>query len=163
MAEIWDLLDKDGRDTGIRWPREDHYKIPEGLYHPCVEIWVRAGDKLLITKRHPEKQEGLKFDVPGGAVVSGESILDGAIRELYEEVGIFSDADSLSHLGSVAVDNVYAASYLLRLDRLPELTLQSTEVVGYRLVTKDELEEMSDQLTRGTRRRYLLYKNVIFE
>lgn len=162
MAEFWDLLDKDGNNIGIKWTRENRNKIPDGLYFPCVEIWVMVGDRLLITKRHPDKHEGLKYDVPGGAVVSGESIPTGAIRELSEEVGLFATTDRLIHLGCVTVDKVYATSYLLRLEELPQIILQPSEVVGYKLVTADELEEMSDQLTKGTHRRYLLYKDQIF-
>lgn len=163
MVEIWDLLDKDGRHTGIRWSRDDRHNIPDGLYFPCVEIWVTVGDKLLITQRHPDKHEGLKYDVSGGAVVSGENMLDAAIRELSEEVGIITDVSSLLYLGSVTVGKAFASSYLLRLEALPEVTLQPAEVVGYRLVTETELEDMTDQLTEGTHRRYLLYKKSIFK
>ncbi|MBQ8414723.1 MAG: NUDIX domain-containing protein [Clostridia bacterium] len=162
MAEIWDIVDKDGHDTGMRCIRGEGKKIPNGLYHPCVEIWVVIDDRLLITQRHPDKHEGLKYDVPGGAVVSGEAISDGAMRELYEEVGILTSLSELVYLGALAVDNVYAASYLLRLDSLPTLTLQAAEVVGYKTVTAEELENMSAELTKGTWRRYNLYKNKLF-
>lgn len=161
MAEIWDIVDSEGRDTGIRVSR-DGGNIPDGLYHPCVEIWVRVGDRLLITHRHPDKHEGLKYDVPGGAVISGESITVGAVRELSEEVGILADADSLVPLGVMTNGNVYAVSYLLCLELLPALSLQSTEVVGYRLVTKEQLEAMMDDLTWGTKNRYSIYKDKIF-
>lgn len=162
MAEIWDLVDKDGNYLDEKWQRGDPNKIPEGVYHPCVEVWVKIEDKILITQRHPQKSEGLKYDIPGGAVVSGESILEGAVRELCEEVGISVSADKLKLLGTTVNGDVYAASYLLTLDALPELTLQSTEVVGYMLVTQEKLEEMTDQITKGTNRRYLIYKNIIF-
>ena len=162
MAEIWDLVDKDGNYLDEKWQRGDPNKIPEGVYHPCVEVWVKIEDKILITQRHPQKSEGLKYDIPGGAVVSGESILEGAVRELCEEVGISVPADKLKLLGTTVNGDVYAASYLLTLDALPELTLQSTEVVGYMLVTQEKLEEMTDQITKGTNRRYLIYKNIIF-
>ena len=162
MAEIWDLVDEEGRLLNIKWSRDDHDNIPEGLYHPCVEIWVRVGDKLLITQRHPNKTEGLKYDVPGGAVVSGEDVLIGAVRELGEEVGIYVGEDDLIRLGAQSRGKVYAASYILRLDNLPQLTLQPTEVVGYKLVDRSELESMTDQLTAGTYRRYLVYREKIF-
>ena len=63
MAEIWDLVDKDGKQVGIQWPRADHDNIPEGLYHPCVEVWVRVGDRLLVAHRHPDKSEGILYNI----------------------------------------------------------------------------------------------------
>jgi 8-oxo-dGTP pyrophosphatase MutT (NUDIX family) len=163
MAEFWDLVDENGNDIGIKWERTKHRSIPAGTYHRCVEVWVRVGDKLLVTQRHPEKSEGLCFDVPGGAVVSGEDLLTGAVREIGEEVGIKVTPEQLIPLGEYAVDTVYVGSYILRLPSLPELKLQESEVVDYRLVTQMELDYMLDDLTKGTRRRYLLYSKKIFE
>lgn len=162
MAEIWDLVDKDGALVGIKWPRADHENIPEGCYHPCVEVWVRVRDRVLITQRHPNKSEGLKYDAPGGAVVSGESIIDGAVRELLEEVGVCASTSNLKYLGAVIGKKAYAVSYLLVLDAIPAIRIQPSEVIGYKLVTKKELEEMGDQLCEGCHRRYLLFKNKIF-
>lgn len=162
MAEIWDLVDRDGNVTGIRWPRADHANIPEGLYHPCVEVWVKIGDRVLITRRHPDKSEGLKYDAPGGGVLSGESFACGALRELYEEVGIRAEAGEIRYLGAVLGRKAYAASYMLTLDTLPEIRIQPTEVVDYKLVGEGELDEMADQLCDGCRRRYFIFKKQIF-
>lgn len=163
MEEIWDLVDEKGNKVGITWARKEHSKIPKGLYHPCVEVWVRVGDKLLVTRRHPDKSEGLKYDCPGGAVLSGESMTAGAVRELSEEVGIIADEGSLSYLGSLLGYTAYAASYLIKLDELPDIRLQASEVVGYKLVTAEELEEMREELTYGTYARYGIYKEKLFK
>ena len=161
--EKWNLVNEKGVPVNITWDRSRHDEIPNGLYHPCVEVWVKIGDKLLITQRHPEKSEPLKFDLPGGAVVAGEDTLTGAIRELYEEVGISATPDSLIELGERAMGKVYAVSYMLCLDELPPLRLQETEVVGYKLVSKEEFEELSSKVTRGTHHRYSLYQDQIFK
>lgn len=160
--EIWDLVDEKGHPVNKTWERVAHKDIPDGLYHPCVEIWVKVGKRLLVTQRHPDKSEPLKYDLPGGAVLSGERIIDGALRELYEEVGISSSEERLLKLGEMTNGKVFATSYLLCLDELPELILQPTEVVGYMLVDKEEFESMADEITRGALRRYPLYKNQIF-
>ena len=162
MSEIWDLVDKDGRKLNMTWPRADHDNMPEGVYHPCVEIWVKIRDRLLITQRHPDKTEGLKYEVPGGAVVSGESMTLGAVRELLEEVGIAVGEGELISLGYLSCGKVYAGSYLVELCDMPKLSLQASEVVGYKLVDKSELESMFDCLTKGTYRRYLVYRDKIF-
>jgi ADP-ribose pyrophosphatase YjhB (NUDIX family) len=116
-----------------------------------------------VTQRHPDKHEGLKYDLPGGAVIAGESIIEGAVRELFEEVGIYAEPSRLIPLGSTINGRVYAVSYLLQLDTLPKITMQPSEVVGYKLVSRDEFEQMTDSLTRGTKRRYLVYKNQVFD
>ena len=162
MSEIWDLVDKEGKKTGITWLRTDHANIPEGYFHPCVEVWVKIGDSLLITQRHPDKSEGMKFDSPGGGVLSGEEFIDGALRELCEEVGIKALAEDLKLLGAVTGRRAYAVSYLLTLDAMPEITVQPSEVVGYKLVSEAEIEKMADELCEGCRRRYFMFKNEIF-
>lgn len=162
MTEIWDIVNENGEYLGITWERKNHDQIPEGMYHPCVEVWVRVKDRVLITQRHPDKSDPLAYDVPGGAVVAGEDILIGAARELKEEAGIVASVGELKKLGAMLCGNVYAVSYLLELDYLPEIKLQASEVVGYKLVSQNELESMDDKLTRGTRRRYYHYKDKIF-
>ena len=162
MMEIWDLVDKNGNSTGIKWERVNHENIPDGLYHPCVEVWVRVGDRLLIAHRHPDKSEGLKYDAPGGAVVSGESCIEGAVRELYEEVGILTTPDKLEFIGAVGAGRHYAVTYLLRLDSLPELKLQPGEVIGYKMVTRAELDAMTDELCKNCAARYIVYRDRLF-
>ena len=162
MAEKWDLVDIHGNKNGHFVLRTNRDQIPQEMFHLCVEVWVKVGNKLLITKRHPNKSEGLKYDCPGGAVLSGEAVLDGAIRELIEETGIVAEKERFVLLGHTISHPVYATSYLLCLDSLPDLTLQPTEVVGYKLVSIKELDGMEEQLTKGTYRRYLLYKDIIF-
>ena len=161
MTEIWDLVDDNGNKIGISIPREKRSEISEGQHFPCVEVWVKVGDSLLITRRHPDKSEGLKYDVPGGGVLSGESLEDAALRELYEEVGISADQSALRYLGGKAFGKAYASSFLLELSALPSLRLQQGEVVDYRLVKILDLSNMESDLTVGTYRRFCLYKNFI--
>ena len=162
MAEIWDIVNEKGECLGIRFERKDRDKIPDGMYHPCVEVWVKVGDRLLITRRHPDKSEPLLYEVPGGAVVAGEDMLTGAMRELSEEAGVAADATAFRELGRMTNGKVYAVSYLLQFNEMPEIKLQASEVVGYKLVTESELEAMLDELTRGARMRYNIYKERIF-
>lgn len=162
MAEIWELVNKNGEKTGVKISRDDRDKIPDGLYHPCVEVWVRVGDRLLVSHRHPNKSEGLKYDAPGGGVVAGEELRDAAVRELFEEVGIKASPDELEFIGATGAGHFYAVTYMLRLDSLPELTLQPTEVVGYKLVTREELDAMADELCVNCKMRYLVYRDRLF-
>jgi 8-oxo-dGTP pyrophosphatase MutT (NUDIX family) len=87
---------------------------------------------------------------------------EGAVRELYEEVGIKASVEDLRLMGSYLGKKAYVLSYLLALDFLPEIHLQPSEVVGYLLVTSSELEELADQLCEGCKNRYFMFKDQIF-
>lgn len=62
-------------------------KIPKGLYHLVSEIIVRHQDgTYLLTQRDERKDFGGMWEATaGGSALKGESPLDCAKRELYEE------------------------------------------------------------------------------
>lgn len=86
--EIWDLYDVNGNVTGKTLERGN--LIPEGYYHLVVHIWIRNKDgKYLISRRSPDRKSyPLSLECQGGSVLQGETSLEGAKREVIEEVGI---------------------------------------------------------------------------
>ena len=52
-----------------------------------VTAFVACGDKLLWVKRALEPQRGL-WAIPGGFLEAGETLAQGAARELREEAGV---------------------------------------------------------------------------
>ena len=161
-AELWSIVDENGIPTGKECLRTERDTIPNGLYHPVVEVWVRVGDRIHLTQRHPEKWAGLMWESSGGAALSGENYPDAASRELEEETGISVAPTDLSLLGYTKRSKSLIISYLAVLDTLPKVTLQECEVVDSRLVTQAELEgQMWTLLTEGTKERYLLFKDRI--
>ena len=67
---------------------------------PCTAIFVLHENNILFLKRSIEPKKGF-LDLPGGFVdLEDESIEDGAIRELDEEIGINIKKTSLSYIGS---------------------------------------------------------------
>jgi ADP-ribose pyrophosphatase YjhB (NUDIX family) len=67
-----------------------HYENPKILVG-CV---VTCADKLLLSQRALEPSRGL-WALPAGFLESGESLEEGATRELMEETGIQVDATTL--------------------------------------------------------------------
>lgn len=163
MKEIWELYTKDIERSGIFYERGSDAEIPDGLYVLAVEIWIKVGkDKLLFTRRHPNKYKGLMWETPGGGLLAEEDGISGARRELMEETGIDLCIEEFALLGRHTNHQTIAESYLVRLEKLPELSLQPSEVIDARLVSDADIMEMWELLTPGTQTRYNLYKNQIF-
>ncbi len=87
MREIWDAYDMRGNKLGFDLYRDE--PVPENIYHIVVEIYViTKNNRILITQRHPDKSYPLKWENTGGSILKGETPIQGAIRELYEETEI---------------------------------------------------------------------------
>ena len=86
--EIWDLYDENRNKTGKDWIRGN--PIPDGFFHLVVHVWIKNNDgKFLISQRsETRKKQPLLWECVGGSVLKGETSLEGAIREVKEEVGI---------------------------------------------------------------------------
>jgi 8-oxo-dGTP diphosphatase len=60
----------------------------DGRVHGVVVACARADEKWLCIRRSAAVPAPLKVCFPGGAIEAGESILEAAIREMNEELGI---------------------------------------------------------------------------
>jgi len=161
-GEIWNLVDGEGRRTGVLYERHSGEPIPDGLRFSVVEVWVRIGNRVIATRRHPDKWAGLCWEVTGGGVLATECERQAAVRELYEETGVLAKPDELLHLGRIIKEKVMIDSYLLTLDELPTLTLQACEVVDSAFLTREEMEALRPRLTKGTAERLTLYGDAVF-
>ena len=86
--EKWDLYTKYRQLTGMECIRGS--KIPEGLYHLTVHVWIRngRGEYLMAQRSASRPTFPLMWECVGGSVLKGESSIDGALREVKEEVGL---------------------------------------------------------------------------
>ncbi len=161
--EIWELVNAEGKPTGVFYERGSKRPIPDGMYFRVVEVWTKIGDKLLVTQRHPSKWMGLKWEVTGGGVVVGETLREAAVRELFEETGIKVGQNDISELGVLSFGAARVTSYILRLSHVSDFRFDPEEVVDHKIVTKDEFEAMIDEFNSGTQSRYIEYKHRIFD
>ena len=86
--EIWDLYDENKKLLNQTLVRGED--IPENCYHLVVHVWIknRAG-KFLMTRRAENRPTyPLMYECVTGSVLSGEKGRDGALREVFEEVGL---------------------------------------------------------------------------
>lgn len=86
--EKWDLYTKYREKSGLECIRGE--EIGEGLYHLTVHVWIRnSRGEYLISRRSADRPTfPLMWECVGGAVLKGESSLEGALREVKEEVGL---------------------------------------------------------------------------
>lgn len=160
MVEFWELFDIDGNSSGITIKRKE--KIPEGLYHIASDIWIKDTDgKILLTRRHPDKLWGGLWEPSGGAVCAGESPEEGAVRELYEEVGIMIDPSDLTFICRHVTDQCIMFTYTAVVAAGTAVVMQPEEVVDHKWITKDELEALEGAIVPSVWERYLDYRDLL--
>lgn len=88
--EKWDLYTKYREKTGEEYIRQSECMIPEEKYHLVVNVWIRnsSGEYLISQRAATRPTFPLSWECVGGSVLAGESSLEGAVREVKEEVGI---------------------------------------------------------------------------
>lgn len=86
--EKWDLYTKYRKKTGKEQIRGE--KIPQGFYHLVVHVWIRnrKGEYLISQRSGSRPTFPLMWECVGGSVLMGESSIEGALREIKEEVGL---------------------------------------------------------------------------
>lgn len=102
MREEFDLLGEDGRALGTQKPRDEVHR--DGDWHATVHIWVRdlRGDIVLQRRSMKKDTHPGKWDLSAaGHVDAGEEIMEAAIRELQEELGVKATSSDLRFLGVV--------------------------------------------------------------
>ena len=101
-AEIWDLYDENSELLGKDNVRGE--QLPIDGYHLVVHVWIRnSKGEYLISQRSANRPTfPLVWECVDGSVVKGEDSLQGALREVKEEVGV----DLLPEKGQVILSDI---------------------------------------------------------
>lgn len=144
MPELWDLYNEKGEKTGIKHERGQ--PIPQGMYHLVVSAWIMNGQgQFLLSQRHPDRPYPYYWECTGGSVLAGESSLNGAVREVKEELGIELDCSTAKLLFQTQRNDTkdFYDVWLFQADVLiTALKLQATEVINAQWVNRDHLVDM---------------------
>lgn len=142
--EIIDLYNKKKEKLNKTFVREQGE--PElGEYKLSVHVWIlNSKGELLIQKRNENlKRNPGKWAFTGGAVDSGETSLQAALREIQEELGIEINDDKIEFLLSFKRERGFVDVWLIKEDiNIEDVKLQETEVSQAKWVTIKELEEL---------------------
>ena len=94
--EYLDIFDENNKPLGII--KEKSKVHEDGDYHRTAHVWIINNKKeLLIQKRSKDKKNNPNFwDISGaGHIKAGEDVINGAIRELKEELGVYAKEEDL--------------------------------------------------------------------
>ena len=151
MEEIWDVYDGNGVKTGRTMERG----VPvDGDYMLCVHVYLCSPEGLFLMQKRSESKQSHpgEWDVTGGAVLSGESSTQGAIRETREEVGILLSEENLTYIGRVKKRRSFIDIYLARKDfTVEECRLQREEVEEVKLVPGEEVLRLEQEKRKRER------------
>ncbi|HKL79978.1 MAG TPA: NUDIX domain-containing protein [Mobilitalea sp.] len=140
--ELCDIRDEFGTKTGRIIERGQPMEDDEYVLGVFVLIRDREG-KYLIQKRSMNKTEFAgRWDLTGGAVISGEESGIAAIREVQEEVGLDLDPDRMVLIGRLQMKNRLVDIWLTEIDfKIEDCTACDKEVEELALVTSNIMIE----------------------
>ncbi len=142
--EIWDVFDENGNPTGKTALRGQN-TLKTGEYHLVVHIWIVSSSGAFLIQRRADDKKLMpgEWAATGGAAVSGEDSFSAAKRELFEELGIKSDRETLKKLTRIKRRNSLLDVWVIICDTpAKELVLQRSEVAEAKWVTGEELRKM---------------------
>ena len=145
MSEIWDIYDRNKNKTGRFHKRG--LPLNKDDYHIIIHAWVvNSNDEVIITKRHESKRICPNMlECTEGSILAGESSVEGAVRELEEEIGLSFKKEEAVFLTSFVLEesNTIVDSFMFRRDvKIEDLVLQENEVSDVLIVNREKYLEM---------------------
>jgi len=141
--EICDVVDKFGNRTGRIVERGTELSTDE--FYPVVHVWIKDEDhNYLIQQRalHLKSAPGV-WCTTVGYVMSGEKSVEGAIREVNEELGLQLLPSHLQRIDSHVLDNRVEDVWMATVSRASIGTpVIGDEVADYKWISRDKLEEL---------------------
>ena len=147
MEEILDVFTREGIYIGTKTRTQCHSKKPD-CYHKTVWVFIiNSNNEILVQKRSKFKSihPNLWSPSSAGHINAGEMIIDGAIRETEEELGIQTKASDYKFCGEYVEDDSWeiVQIFVSNLDfNIKELKLQENEVSDVKCISFGEFKKL---------------------
>ena len=156
--ELWDLYDKNRKKTNRVQIRGK--QIPDGCYHIVVHVWItnNKGQYLISQRSASREKDPLIWETVGGSVLKGEDSLAGALREVYEEVGIKLNPNNGSIIKTILREHYQdiVDVWLFHYDGDVDINNATTdEVAQSKWMRKEEIKKMLEEGIFHNNLRYL--------
>ena len=166
--EFFDLYDSNFNKLDHKMQRGTQNK--PGEYHLVAHIWIRnhKGEYLIQQRNKTTDRIPHQWAAAGGAVTTGETSIEGAIRETYEEMGLVLKEEDLKLVNRYFVEDTYSNYitdlYLVEMDvDINELTLDETEVKQVKYLKLEEYYDLIKQNKAWNYTRLLSRKNYYLD
>jgi isopentenyldiphosphate isomerase len=100
VTELIDVLDADGRFIGVTKSKVEVHR--DGDWHRAAHVWIVSGTRVLLQRRAYVKENypGIWDVSAAGHLSAGETSVDAAVRETFEELGLRIDREELQPIGT---------------------------------------------------------------
>lgn len=152
MDELIDITTKNGIPTGKTALKSEAHK--NGWFHATVHIWLYTNDKKVLLQQRAFTKKvfpGIWDISVAGHIQAGESVLEAAKREVFEEIGLELSSNDFTKIGTRIhqvkhengiEDNEFHHVFIaeLRVD-IKNLIIQKEEVEGIKLFDLSTLRD----------------------
>lgn len=113
---------------------------------------IEKDNKILMVKEAKKKCYG-KWNVPAGHLENGETIFEGAIREILEETGCKVRLNKVLPIMSKDIEDTTLIIITLTTELLEEnISFNKDEILDVKWISKEELINMTDKELRDEKR-----------
>lgn len=146
--EILDVLDENGNLIAKRERVDDGKNLLDGEFNLVVHVWImNSNGEFIITKRSMNKKNRPNiWEITGGCILSGERSIDGALREVKEELGIELDIDNAKYFSKVKRDKRLVDIWFFKQDfDIKDIVIEPKEVSEVKFVKLEEIISLIEQ------------------
>ena len=113
---------------------------------------IEKDNKILMVKEEKKKCYG-KWNVPAGHLENGETIFEGAIREILEETGCKVRLNKVLPIMSKDIEDTTLIIITFTTELLEEkISFNKDEILDVKWISKEELINMTDKELRDEKR-----------